>query len=72
MEMETTVLKSGPPGAEQTPVEEDKVSSFHIKIHDSFRNHSNHTLSIFSFLLPYNDKTSFPLTCNDCELSQAP
>lgn len=78
--MEATILKSEPPRAIPSftlkskatyAVEEDNVSSFHIKIHDSFRNHSNHTLSILSFLLPYNDKASFPLKCNDCELNQA-
>lgn len=82
--METTILKSELPGVEQTAipsftwkskatyaVKEDKVSSFHIKICGSFRNRGNHTLSIVSLLLPYNDKTSFSLKCNDCELSQA-
>lgn len=82
--METTILKSELPGAEQSAipsfawkskatyaVEEYKVSSFHIKICYSFRNHGSYTLSILSFLLPYNDKTSFSLKCNDCELSQA-
>lgn len=82
--METSALKSGAPGAEHTAIppftlkskdihaaKEDEVSSFHIKIHESFRNHGNHTLSILSFLLPYNDNTSFPPKCNDSELSQA-
>lgn len=80
--MEAPVHKSDPPHAEETEtpsftlksratytVQEDIHSPFNIKSQDSFRNHSNSSLSSLSFLMLYNN-TSFPLNCNDCELNQ--